>query len=65
MHTCRYLELGEIEPPIILLKVDLPEPLMPTQPITSPSCAVTLSRRKMFYFVLGINASLILSLLFL
>ena len=39
-------ELGEIEPPIILLKVDLPEPLMPTKPITSPSCAVklTLSR---------------------
>ena len=31
----------ESEPPIMLLKVDFPEPLIPTRPMTSPSCAVS------------------------
>ena len=34
-------EEGESEPPIMLLKVDFPEPLIPTRPMTSPSCAVS------------------------
>ena len=46
-------EVGDNDPPIILLNVDLPDPLMPTNPMTSPSWAVseTLSKAKKVLFL--------------
>ena len=60
--------MGCNEPPIILLNVDLPEPLIPTRPMTSPSYAVNViscSAKKRFDLKFGIKTSCNLSLLVL